>query len=211
MKKIYLLLFIAFSHLNMKGQETSKLYYKNAFGVNVTSLLGEVISVGDNNNNDKFNLLYTRYGEKSNFRIGANAFYKKQTENNILIGSGSTDLIDMAYKIRMGFDWKKELSTKFNFTYGFDALYLYNSSKSESQTGFVLSNVKNSYGIGPVMRFEYKLSKRISLMTESTMYFISGNNKEILSQGGVQVSDKSTKSGDLNTTIPSVLYLNVHF
>jgi hypothetical protein len=209
MKKTYILMALCFCFLNLKAQDANKIYYKNAFGVNVTSLLGEVISVGDNNNNDKFNLLYTRYGKKINFRIGANAFYKKQSE--LLFNSGLTELIDKAYKIRMGLDWRKELSSKFDFTYGFDALYLYNSSNSVTQTGFILNNTTNSYGIGPVMRFEYKLSKRISLMTESTMYFILGNNIKELSQNGAVISKENTKSGDLNTTIPSVLYLHVHF
>ncbi len=208
-KSILFFLFTCMLISKLEAQESKPL--KNSIGINVTSLLSEVISIGDNKNTDKFNILYTHYGSKSNFRIGVNAFYNKESENNILIGSGITALTEQAYKIRMGFEKRNDLSHKFNFTYGIDALYIYEASNSEAESGFENTNTINSIGLGPVLRFEYKLSKRISLMTESTMYFIAGNNRDKLTQLGSVIQDKTTKKSNLTTTIPSVLYLNIHF
>ncbi len=206
-----LLLCAFFISIKINAQDSIQYRLKNAIGINVTSLLAEVISIGDNNNENKFNIIYTYYGGQSNFRLGANFFYNKSSENNLIIGSGTTELTEQAYKFRVGYDIRHDLSSKFKFTYGFDLLYQYNSSKSDAESGFINNNTKNSYGIGPVLRFEYKISKRISLMTESTLYFFTGNNHDKLEQSGFILQDKTTKTSNLTTTIPSVLYLNVHF
>jgi hypothetical protein len=206
-----ILLCVCILSIKIEAQDSIQHRLNNSIGINVTSLLAEVISIGDNNNSNKFNIIYTYYGGHSNFRLGANFFYNKESENNPNIGSGTTTLIDQAYKFRMGYDIRNDLSSKFNFAYGFDVLYLYSSSKSDAESGFININTKNSYGIGPVLRFEYNLSKRISLMTESTLYFLTGSSHEKLEQLGLILQDKTTKSSNLTTTIPSVLYLNVHF
>jgi hypothetical protein len=203
MKKWWFLSVLIFCIHILYGQENS-VKLKNAVGINMTFLLSQVISVGDNDDGDKFNLLYTRYGKKVNFRIGANLKYTNDSE--------IVDLSEQSYKLRLGIEKNVDLSSKFTMMYGLDGLGTFYKSVSESiQTNFRNIEVKKSFGAGPCLRFEYRLSNRVSLMTESTLYFLFGNLNQELFQAGNSIQKTNKNFSNFNTTIPSVLYLNIHF
>lgn len=196
-------------YLNLSAQQ--KKVYKNDIGINVTSLLSEVIGLGNNNTNvPTFNLTYRRSGNNKAFRISAHAGLDKSSDFNSNTGT-NIFLEEKDFRLRLGFEKHLPLSQKFTLIYGLDVLGTYETSLSESSTGFENDIKIISAGAGPVIRFEYKLSDRISLMTESTLYFIKGNESDVVKFfGQVQTSSDNSKYS-LTTQIPSVLFLNVHF
>ncbi len=209
MQRVILFLFFIFISLSVFSQDAQRPKYKHSIGVNVTSLLAQVISIGDNNTNDKFNLIYTNYGQSINFRIGANATYSEGT--SFFNTTGNTKLTDQAYKIRIGFEKRNALGSKFYLGYGADIFGLFSASDSDSDAGFKVSKANNGIGLGPVLRFEYFVSNKISFMTESTFYFAYGKKSDDTFVNGQLQNSNSSTYQNFETTIPSVLYLNIHF
>lgn len=202
--------FIAFLLIFVNLAAQQKKVYKNDIGINVTSLLSEVIGLGNNTTVPNFNLTYRRSGNNKAFRVSAHAGLDKSDDFNSNTGT-TIFLEEKDLRLRLGFEKQMPLSQKFTLIYGLDVLGIYETSLSKSSTGFENDIKTISAGAGPVIRFEFKLSDRISLMTESTLYFIRGNENDVVRFFG-QVQTSSDKSKySLTTQIPSVLFLNVHF
>lgn len=194
----------------MTVQTRSKFFsYQNDIGINVTNLLSKIISLG-NDDQPAFNISYRRKNEASGLRLSLHIFFDKKTDAPV--NGFDVDRTEHDYKLRFGYEFYKSLSKRFTFAYGPDVLYLNTQSKSVSpQSGFTNDIKEYKFGIGPALRFEYKLSDRISLMTESTAYFLTGKKKNLLLQNGAPPFETNSKSWEFATHIPSVLFLNIHF
>ena len=207
MRKNFILLFIvvASSAFSQSAHRS-----KNDLGFNVTSLLSEVIGIGNQGDNPVFNVSYRRKGNKSAIRLSAHVGYNKDNSINE-IDFSELSLNESDYRFRIGYEKMLDLSNKFKMLYGIDALGLYSSSISSSSTGLRNDVTEFKFGGGPALRLEYKISERVSLMTESTLYFLTGWSEDVLHLGGQQLANERNTTFNLNTQIPSVLFLNVHF
>ena len=194
MKKTLFFCFIVIAY-GAVGQSSHR--YKNDLGFNVTSLLSEVIGIGNQGDSPVFNISYRRKGTKSAIRISAHLGFNKDNSINEIDFSELT-LNESDYRLRIGYEKILDLSNKFKMLYGIDGLALFSSSEIK-------------FGGGPALRLEYKISDRISLMTESTLYFLTGWSEDVLQLGGQQLANERNTTFNLSTQIPSVLFLNVHF
>lgn len=190
------------------GQSAHK--FKNDLGFNVTTLLSEVIGIGNQGDSPVFNLTYRRKSKSAAFRVSAHVGFNKDNTINE-IDFTELDLTESDYRLRLGYEKMLDLSNKFKMHYGIDGLGLYSSSISSSSTGLSNDITELSFGGGPAIRMEFKLSDRISLMTESTLYFLIGSSYDVLQLGGQELANEQNTTYRISTQIPSVLFLNVHF
>ena len=206
--RIPLLLFLILIVQSVTAQKAN--VYKNDIGINMTTLLSEVIGLGDNDIVPNYNISYRRTFNKKAFRISAHAGLNKNSDFNN-IDNSTISLEEKDFRLRLGFENHLYLSQKFLLIVGLDVLGMYQSSISVSSTGFENDIKTISAGAGPALRFEYKISDRISLMTESTLYFITGNENDKVTFLGQVQNDSNNSKYSLTTQIPSVLFINVHF
>lgn len=207
LKYIFLLaLSLVFGEIS--GQKTVK--YDNDIGINVTSLLSQVIGLNENEENTFFSVQYRRSSAKYGFRFSGYADVDKKEDSDVSTGSTLT-LKDQDFRIRAGIEKVMPLTGKFSLAYGMDIIGLYEVSHSTSSSGFVNEISLIRTGAGPALRFMYQLSDRISLMTESTLYYLSGSKKDVLTLNGIVQNESRSTTYSLSTRIPSVLFINVHF
>jgi hypothetical protein len=208
MKKIILLLVIVIYFTPLFAQENKQNFYlnKNEVGVNGTFLLGNLLSL-TNNTNTPYSAFYCRHFKKSNLRLGADINYDDTKDFN----SGlQRNLKNILYAGRLSYEFNKPISNRFMMHYGLDIIGKYESSFSTVSDFFTNEVETISVGGGPAMRIVFKLHEKIFLMTESTLYGIGGN--KITTTNLNQQIDKTTSPfSSFKLTIPTSLYISIHF
>lgn len=212
MKKINIVIVFLFTTILAYNQSAEKEFFANDIGINVTTLIGEVISL-TKEKEPNFGITYRRKSKNLGFRISGNFKINNDIEN--INSNNNFDQIEVSEFLinsRAGIEKYKKLHHKFNLAYGFDLLYLFSKENSISFNTSIESKEQiRKMGAGPALRFEYYLSKKISLMTETTLYaFYAQENQKLLS-GGSEINNTTSKEFEFKTSIPSVLYLNIHF
>lgn len=212
MKKSILIFLFLLTACLAYNQSAEKEYFANDFGINVTTLIGEVISL-TKENEPNFGLTYRRKSKNLGFRLSGNFKINNDIENiNSNNNFDQIEISEFLINSRAGIEKYKKLHHKFILAYGFDLLYLHASENSISFNTSIESKEKTrKMGAGPALRFEYYLTKKISIMTETTLYgFYAYENQKLLS-GGSEINNTTSKEFAVKTSIPSVLYLNIHF
>ncbi|MBK9566323.1 MAG: hypothetical protein IPO37_14495 [Saprospiraceae bacterium] len=71
----------------------------------------------------------------------------------------------------------------------------------------------NTYtiGFGPVLRLEFKISDRLHLSTESTLYGLYGKTSETLSINGILSDEPKKQVSSLRLELPQSLFFNISF
>jgi len=225
--KYFLVVFFAFSAVLLAAQDEGNDHffnYKNELGINFTNVLGNVLSLNPNNANSPYGITYRRHGKKVSFRTSFQ-FDLSSNEDFSFNSSGSfenTNLEEKLLETRIGLEWHLPLTKNFLFSYGLDALFgirdkysnivsfVFNNSGEVSQSFAENSETQYSYGGGPMIRMLYKLSDRVSLSTESSLYFIYANVENTFTTNNVKDSnDKSIYN--LKLSLPQSLFINIAF
>ncbi|MFZ4542632.1 MAG: hypothetical protein ACOYOA_01180 [Saprospiraceae bacterium] len=144
-------------------QKKSKNY--TSVGMNMTSLLSRLVPFGNGIPlAGPTTLMLRRYSSNRAFRLA--------------LGLNSNLETDRANaSLRIGFEKKKELNTKFVFTRGIDAML---SAGSFNIPGFRFSNINSAF-FGGLISFglEYKLDKQISVGTETLLILGLENENDV--------------------------------
>jgi hypothetical protein len=187
----------------MYGQEIME--YKYDVGINITSMIAKVISVADDRDIDNSYLLNLRIkNNKHGIRTG---FFIDYTNS---VSFSSTSLEVLSTKARMGYERYYQINKKFILGYGFDILGNYSNSISDNEV--FKNKIKTlTFGLGPVMKFEYFLSSRLSISTETSLYGIYGKQKSSLFENDVIVLISNNSVSSISSTLPSILFVNIHF
>ncbi len=187
-------------------QETAFYTYKNEIGINATTLLGNMLSL--TNNATPYGAFYCRHYKKGNIRIGTDILYDK-TDNFDFIGNLPRSLIDGNFNLRLSFEKNKPISEKFMMHYGVDVstnvLYSYSIANNISN-----EVTKITPAIGPALRLVYKLHNKMYVTTESMLYGSYGIKTQTLNDNGF-VTSKTTNSSSFKLTIPTSLFISIHF
>jgi hypothetical protein len=232
MQKITILLIVCIAPLcltaqSKKGKQESKTYknsdyygFKNDIGINVTNVLASVFSLNGEKDPNPFSLIYRRHYSSTSLRIGTNFTYKKTSQQEFTSGAFlSRDLDESNGSLRVGLEKHLPLSNKFMFSYGFDLLGNLTYEKSEVTENTIngvtnfFSATQNAYstGAGPIIRFDFKLSDRMILSTESAIYATRQWMTSSVSINGVRSDDPTRAGFDLVLSLPQSLYFNVLF
>jgi hypothetical protein len=216
---VTLLLFAIWLPLFGQNKDIKLFYpYKNEIGINVTNVLGNVLSLNPNNASSPYGITYRRHLGSSSFRSGFNINIINTEEDDFSNGNFITRNLNlMSVDTRFGWEKHMLLSKKFMFSYGIDLLLGYEKENSEildfnlGNTSFISDLNTLGVGVGPVLRFEFKISDRLFLSTESSFYGYHEMTKETLTIGN-NTSDEPDKSRtNLKLELPQSLFFNISF
>ncbi len=172
-------------------------------GVNASNLMKNIFAVAPSTQLDPYTLT-TRFKLSNTLsgRIGANMGLRRKQ-------SGEDDVASIQRlngALRLGAQKEIFVYHKFYFYYGGDLAGRYLSDWS-SFKGISKTNTSWLIGGGPVIGFGFQLGKRLRLSTESSYYFMIGNERKEL-----DVTGEKTISNQQITNIihllPNSLYLS---
>lgn len=214
--------------LSAQKGETSKdistfYQHKNEIGVNVTSVLGNVLSLNPNNIGTPYSLIYRRHFGKISLRLGGN--YKQDNNSTFEFTNGTQKNIELSEKAidaRLGFEYHYPISPRFMFSLGIDGTYnrssdvsnvkefIFTNTGSESNE-FESAETTNGYGGGPFIRFDFKFNDRISLSTESTMYYNYSKSTDNLIRNNTVITSNRDSDQKIQLVLPQALFVNIAF
>lgn len=161
---------IAITYSQDEASQPEK-YDKNELGLNVTNVL--ISLVGNNSVDDidptTYAIVYKRRLVKGNFlRLAANV--KLNINSNEEITNVTNNNF---FNFRIGWEKRRNISSKLEYFYGFDILGSYEAAESTfaTPTDIVELNEYNyGAGIGPIFGLQFHINKRMLISTEATLY-----------------------------------------
>lgn len=204
-----------------KTKEITPFYtYTHELGINVTNVLGNVLSLNPNNANSPYGLTYRRHWQTASFRSALNFRFFSDESSDFAGGNFQLkELKNTSIDIRAGLEKHYALSKNFLFSYGADILAGYQTEFSSvdeltsSGINQFFSSDEQSVGIGagPVLRLEYKITPHLFVSTECSFYGYVKRTSQQLSINGV-ISEEPVKSDyNIELQLPQSLFLNISF
>jgi hypothetical protein len=223
MRYIYILFFIigciSFGTSQKKEYNIDDFYmHKNELGINFTNVLGNVLSLNPNNASSPYGLTYRRHYNKWTLRTALNIDINNLNEDDFENGSFiNRKLNTIGLNTRLGAEKHIVLSKKMMFSFGLDALLGIDKEHSEindfnfGNTSFISDQYTYGFGAGPVVRLEFKISDRLFLSTESSMYGYYSIATESLAINGVSSDEPKKTNSKLTLELPQSLFFNIAF
>ena len=216
---------ILFSFVTCMAQSQKSNYsidefypYKNEIGINFTNVLGNVLSLNPENASSPYGLTYRRHMGKISFRSAINVNITNTSEDDFSNGLFIRRTLNILKSdFRIGLEKQLVLNKRFLFSYGLDLLGAIGNEKSEIQDfnlgGRTFTSDDKTFGggLGPVLRLEYKISDRIYLSSESSMYGFLSQTKSSLTVNGVKDEDTKSSDSSLILVLPQSLFFNISF
>jgi|GEM_PF-912397 len=194
MKRFTLVLTICISSFSLFAQDTvahkqhnqdtiAHRQYNNEFGFDATPFIKQFLNFSQTQfpqyYTPTYYLTYRRYFAKGNLRIAIGADIR-DNQSLPYYGQDSTILHDKRFTLnaRVGWEWLEKLGKKWQVFYGVDFLadYIYEKSDANNATanmgGYIYSmgtlSSTQIFGLGPVLGVRFNLTKRLSIMTETS-------------------------------------------
>lgn len=202
---------------------SSYFTHRNELGVNITNVLGNVLSLNPNNINSPYGIIFRRHLGSTSLRLGLDVGIASTEDftfgNNV---QTRKKINEKTINSRIGYEWHLPINKKFMFSYGLDIIanrFSDDSDLTESSFnsgGTVSKSFKSEertfgYGGGPVLRFDFRFNERLSLSTESTLYYIrSTSTDKLFDRGQLLLNDKSN-TNNLSLVLPQSLFVNLAF
>ncbi|MFN0203171.1 MAG: hypothetical protein ACKVTZ_16715 [Bacteroidia bacterium] len=152
-------------------------------GINASALIVQMIPFlnRETSKTGPFGFSLKLYSQDNAFRFGLGA---RLTANGTLFNS-QFDQKEDYFNVRMGYEWRKKLSPKWNYTLGGDGLLIWgNLNAPIAGFGGTIPQVPNifggivaspiSVGIAGVAGIEYEIMPRLSISTESMLFIGAG-------------------------------------
>ncbi len=189
--KSYILLSISiFCSCIVFGQSKSSLY-KHELGLNVTNVLVRSLGNEAGFEASNFPFSYKRLlSKKGSYLRTGFGFTVKQSDNVI-----SLDEQIRKGDLKIGFEWRKEITPKLLFNYGIDGLVGYEENTVSNGVVELYDNEKRGGG-GVFLGLHFLINKRIALEIESTAYAFVANRVEetrFLTVGGSDMRDSQNR------------------
>ena len=188
--------------------------FKHELGLNVTNLLTDLL--GNNNRTDAGDYLisYKKVAGNKAFRMGLTANFSLKKEN---IFNRNNTLTNQNFQLRLGKEWRYNISSKLQYYFGVDGIIGYKSEQSSATVniGTIIQTDKAfSLGGGPVLGFQFALLDRLLLGTEGALYAAFNKNDVNFSGFGINTSQfpaKNSQGINLQTHLPKFLFLIIKF
>ena len=202
--------FCTFCASTMLGQSQvdDLKFYKNELGINVTNLLANVFSLSNDNISTPYTFLYRRnFNKNVGMRFGLGSNYRNDKE--ILSG---VDVFVKSYTFssRVGLERILQVAPKVDFVLGAECIFGRTSEKSDAQ-GLILHKTISQSGGGPVIRIQFHINERVTLMTEALFYFVSETAKREEFDPITGIATYKTYSKQFSLTEPQALFISFKF
>ena len=219
MKKITLLLncLLFVTCLFAQDKDDKTKVFNHELGLNVTNLLTDLLGNNNRTNEGDYLISYKKTKGDKAFRMGLTARFsiKDQNTTNFI-----NTLTNQNFQLRLGKEWRHNLSSKFQYYFGADGIIGYKSEQSSaSTTGSALIIIQTdkviTAGGGPVLGFQFALLDRLLLGTEGAIYATFNQStvdfKNFNSSSGISFPSKKSNGLDVQTHLPKFLFLIVKF
>ncbi|MEZ4909711.1 MAG: hypothetical protein R2774_02500 [Saprospiraceae bacterium] len=218
MIKFFPIILLLFIGIRLQAQKDKVDYYayRNMLGLNATNILGNLLSINPNNTNSPYSVSYRRLGRKQGFRSGIHLNYRNSESAEGLIFNNSERTFLLA---SIGYERYLNVHKRFLFSYGIDIFGSYDKETlvqnfflgSGGVSTFTSEFDKKSFGGGPFIRFEYKVSSRLYLSTESSLTYSRSDSKRVFNDGIINASDNVSHINELELILPQALFVHVAF
>lgn len=198
-----------------KRLEREEKGYRNEIGVNTTFFLHEITDLSDKAIGFfpyMVNYKYVGYSQWG-FRIAAGALYRDQvsTQSNVAVA-----LQHARINTRIGWEYQVKLAPRWRMNVGMDVLLDYEKDETVSNSGFdIVKLTRLDFGIGggPVLGISFRPLKRLSISTETALYYRNIQSTEIQSfQNFPDFDIRNDFSGNnLKFFIPASIIIAIHF
>ena len=190
--------------------------YQHDIGLNAIGMLRAVFDSEESDAITPYLFIYNWDLGKMNFRAGLGPQYSSSTE----VHDGFTDSreithLDIDARIGLGFDIIEE--SKWVVRTGFDIVGAYTLDKTIDDTGFdrvTQTTEAWDLGIGPFAQVVFRISPRISLSTEASIYarhFSSTVREEFENFPDFNNQLSKTNGQELDVFLPTSLFIHFHF
>lgn len=196
----------------------------HSIGVQVNKLTAQILSLNNNNavNDNPFLLTYNITERRTGLglRIGAGYEYQKtdQNESNLLNQSGyTTSGTQSTLALRVGAEKKFQVAAKWTAGVGID--YILRQDNQKASFNYVSNGYYNydstittkQHGLGAMAWLRFNISKKITLGTEMSFYYMQGERKTKASYtnytGPGQEENFTDKLKEGKVNLPVVFYL----
>lgn len=231
LRKISLLILLsgcALVSFAQNAENASEKKFNHYVGVQINELIRQVFNFNNSTSSTAVNpylLTYSFNHTKTGLggRLGIGYSYRSFTDDNG-VNLRTSDINDMA--LRVGVEKAFTLSEKWNVGIGADFLYnldkdLTRSTITSFDTTVTITDTRvSSIGGGAMGWLRYSFSPRLSIGTEASFYYVTGNQKSDMtitrkSFGQQQWTTTATKtSNDISEGVfrlPVAIYLLVRF
>lgn len=187
MKKSILILLLSSGVIITRAQEssTNEKNYKNEFGIDVTGFVKQFINYNSNSTyySPTYYLSYRRYFKSGNIRFAIGGNYLKGDNNTGINDQNQYKNISYSFNARIGWEFVNEISKRWQVFYGLDFRPEYSYTKNDmvyQNAGYANgSEIKSEiYGLAPLLGFRFKLTNRLSLLTESNFSINYQKNRQ---------------------------------
>ena len=184
MKTTILTFLMTVAFLTTIAQDTTQTnkakIYKNEFGIDATGFIKQFINFSQQQNYTEYAptyyLTYRRHFKCGNLRFAIGGGFS-DTEIPSGLTEGPEKYYTNSYSVtsRIGWEFRDDLTKCWQVFYGLDFIPTYYYRKEDAQylnDGYATGNMfkSNNYGLAPILGFRYKLTSRLSIMTELNYY-----------------------------------------
>lgn len=222
MKLLPLLIFIFSCNLIFANEDTTSISMSPAKSfeliANCSQFAKQFLSLTNNSLEISPYLVGVRAGLNRHYlRAQLGVDYRSNSQSDPVAQSSNSILIN-TLNIRLGYQYRIPISTKFTSYIGPDILINYTQNKTTSEfSGFTNeSNVKSTgFGAGLGMGLQWNLSHRIAISTETSLNFIAKKGTNV--QSSFSPSGPSfTSTADFNektisVTPPTSIFFHLKF
>jgi len=179
-----LLAFDSISFAQSESQAASPKKFRHHVGVQINELVRQVFNFSNNNatNNNPYLLVYSINSAKTGWgaRVGVGYTYRSFTEDD---GSNKKESDINTMQFRLGAEKAFALSGKWSAGIGIDGLYNrddnYTASTTKAfDTSLTITKTDvSSFGGGAMGWLRYHLTDKVIIGTETSFYYVTGNQK----------------------------------
>lgn len=197
MKKYFLSTMLLVCFLSASSQDIKT--HKNEFGLDFTGFARQFLF----NNNDEFSsnyydpiyfVTYRRHIKKSNLRFGIGGSYEdKHYPSSNPNDSLRYHSVNNSVDLRLGYEFTSEIAKRWQVFYGVDlrsSISHYKNDAPFNNAGYANGSEgrNNTYGVAPVLGVRFRITDRLSLLTEANFAF--NIQKETSSKYFIPLSDQ---------------------
>ncbi|CAN5199002.1 hypothetical protein BH09BAC1_BH09BAC1_00280 [soil metagenome] len=152
------------------------------------------------------------------FRTGLGMGYSSSNQDATDPNLTSRNAHSIQMDVRAGYEYRVRLANSWSMFAGFDGVFSMDNNSTRTTNSFQIVNIeqhKMRAGGGPILGVQLHFNDRISLFTESALYFTAGSEKTINEFGNPGFPDGNSKevttikTASLNFALPTSLYFAV--
>ena len=220
MKKSLLFLITTFLSISIFAQSDEEKINSHELGVNATSFIKNFFSLNaaDVDEGD-YMLTYKKHKNNGALRFGIGGKFSQLNQD--IEGGGKLTTKDNFAALRVGYEWKKRVSQKWNIYYGLDAIADYTQTVSRTSTFLITGEVEDinintdvvTAGGGPVLGIQFFISKNITLATEGSLYYRyeTTTEKETFDVQTQFNNDETSFASTFDFGLPTALFFTIWF